>query len=281
MKNIFKIVALAACLFTSPAFAQFSQDAVVGSSGGGTPGGTSGQQQYNNSGSFGGFTQSGNCTTVTSTGVTSCDFPTSGYASTLWFLPYTGYFINGLTSASPVASTIYCYYGAVAQKATIGNLGFSVATLAASGNVQLAIYTNSSGRPGALLSSTASQTTAATGSFALALAANKQVGPGGADAGRDVWWCMNADASAGGTVKFIGIGSGGSTGAATLSGSTTLANVVNRFAQNIFAYSCAAAACTGGSSTFGTWPASLAGSTWSDVTSLIQPLIAFQPASVP
>ena len=39
------------------------------SGGGGTPGGTSGQIQYDNGGSFGGFTMSGDATLVTSTGV--------------------------------------------------------------------------------------------------------------------------------------------------------------------------------------------------------------------
>ena len=38
-------------------------------SGGGTPGGTTGQIEYNNAGSFGGFTMSGDATIVTSTGV--------------------------------------------------------------------------------------------------------------------------------------------------------------------------------------------------------------------
>lgn len=37
-----------------------------------TPGGTTGQIQYNNSGAFGGFTTSGDCTINTSTGVVSC-----------------------------------------------------------------------------------------------------------------------------------------------------------------------------------------------------------------
>ena len=43
-----------------------------GSGGSGTPGGISGQIQYNNSGSFGGFTMSGDCTIVTSTGAITC-----------------------------------------------------------------------------------------------------------------------------------------------------------------------------------------------------------------
>ena len=47
----------------------FSGTTLVSSGGGGTPGGTSGQIQYDNSGSFGGFTMSGDATLVTSTGV--------------------------------------------------------------------------------------------------------------------------------------------------------------------------------------------------------------------
>lgn len=43
-----------------------------GSAGGSNPGGTSGQIQYNNSGSFGGFTLSGDCTVNTGTGVITC-----------------------------------------------------------------------------------------------------------------------------------------------------------------------------------------------------------------
>lgn len=45
---------------------------VPAGSGGSTPGGSSGQFQYNNAGSFGGFTMSGDCVTVTSTGVITC-----------------------------------------------------------------------------------------------------------------------------------------------------------------------------------------------------------------
>lgn len=40
---------------------------------GGTPGGTNTQTQYNNSGVFGGFTWSGDCTVVASTGVITCN----------------------------------------------------------------------------------------------------------------------------------------------------------------------------------------------------------------
>lgn len=57
--------------------AKFNSATVISDSGGacggsGSPGGTSGQEQYNNSGAFGGFTMSGDCTDVTSTGVITC-----------------------------------------------------------------------------------------------------------------------------------------------------------------------------------------------------------------
>ncbi|MGO9112594.1 MAG: hypothetical protein ACLP9L_25465 [Thermoguttaceae bacterium] len=47
----------------------FSGTTLVSSGGGGAPGGTSGQIQYDNSGSFGGFTMSGDATLVVATGV--------------------------------------------------------------------------------------------------------------------------------------------------------------------------------------------------------------------
>jgi hypothetical protein len=46
--------------------------AANGSGGSGSPGGSSGQTQYNNSGAFGGYTPSGACTVVASTGVFTC-----------------------------------------------------------------------------------------------------------------------------------------------------------------------------------------------------------------
>lgn len=53
-----------------------------------SPGGTSGQTQYNNSGAFAGYTMSGDCTIVTSTGVITCTksnnvaFGTAAFANT-------------------------------------------------------------------------------------------------------------------------------------------------------------------------------------------------------
>lgn len=60
---------LVAALIAAPAAAQ-----TLGPppSSGGTPGGSSGQVQYNNAGVFGGYTTSGDCTLVASTGVVTC-----------------------------------------------------------------------------------------------------------------------------------------------------------------------------------------------------------------
>lgn len=254
---------------------------LTGPGGGGTPGGSSGQIQYNNSGAFGGFTQSGNCTTVTSTGVISCDYPISGYVASSWYLPQTGAGGSGATGTPMTASTIYCVYGAVAQKVTIGALGLGLSTAASGGLVQAAIYTNVSSRPGTLLSSIASQSTTTTNTLTASLAANKQVGPGGSDAGRDIWWCFNNDATAAATAKYHGNINTGAIGQATLIGSPTAANLLNKFLATSLGVQCAGAACNGGSSTFGSWPANLNGSTWTDTTGNVAPLPLFQAASVP
>src|ERR1700726_99657 len=86
-KFITKILLAGALSFG--AFATYAQDkpwpGSGGSGGGGTPGGTNGQLQYNNSGAFGGFTPGGDVTfsnpnfTVTSTGgVAFANIATSG-----------------------------------------------------------------------------------------------------------------------------------------------------------------------------------------------------------
>lgn len=48
------------------------EDSGAACSGGGSPGGSSGQTQYNNSGVFGGYTPTGDCTVVVTTGVFTC-----------------------------------------------------------------------------------------------------------------------------------------------------------------------------------------------------------------
>lgn len=247
-----------------------------------SPGGSSGQIQYNNSGSFGGYTASGDAVVNTGTGVVTTGYKTAGFVASSWYVPQGGWTNLGTQSGTMTAATIVCVFGAVPNKLTIGALGAAVATLAAGGNFQLAIYSNVNSRPGSLIGNTGNISTAAVGTITGAMAANKQVGPGGADGSSDLWWCLNVDASAGGTAKFVSsVNVGAIIAAGALIGSTTAANVLNRLSSSLAGVSCSGGTCNGGSSVFGAWPASLAGSTWSDVTTTNFAIPTYQPASVP
>jgi|SRR6185312_4507806 len=199
---------------------------------------------------------------------------TPGYIASNWYIP-----IGPLGIVSPSGNagvnTIKCFYGNVPRKLTIGALGAKV-TSGATGNVQLAIYSNVNGRPGVLLSSTSSISTASATAISGSLSANKQVGPGGADNDDNVWWCSNIDNA---TAALVSTTIANFTGVASTLGSSALTNVTSAAAL-ISGISCSGAACNGGSSTFGTWP-TLTGSTWTDVVATTITVIAFQPASVP
>jgi hypothetical protein len=71
---------------------------------------------------------------------------------------------------------------------TVSQIGVDITTLAAGGNLQLAIYADAAGVPdGAVLGSTASQSTAATGLFSVALGSNTALVPG------RYWLALNMD----------------------------------------------------------------------------------------
>lgn len=222
---------------------------------------------------------SGNCVT-SGTLATNCDVPHPGYIATAWYQP--GGYARRLVAATGTASAnrIICKYGYVSVKLTIGALGARV-NATGSTNFQLAIYASSSGRPGALIGNTGNIVNTAAAAATGALAANKQVGPGGTDGGRDIWWCFNnGDA----TATFF------SPDQQDLAqneyiGSTTAGDLFQSSTSAQEALSCSGAACNGGSSTLGTWPATLAGTTWSsnqaNSTGNQMPLVIFQAASVP
>ena len=221
---------------------------------------------------------SGNCVT-SGTLVTNCDAPHPGYISSNWYVS-PAWSTTATGNAVGAANRISCKYGYVPNKVTIGALGARINT-AGTTNYQLAIYANSSGRPGAILSSTGSMVTTGTGVVTATLAANKQVGPGGTDGSRDVWWCMNINDT---TTVFVTENVGGLSQDAFV-GSATAADLLPGGTNAQTGIHCTGADCNGGSSTFGTWPATLAGSTWTTMsassTGNTIPIIIFRAASVP
>lgn len=177
------------------------------------------------------------------------------------------------------ANIIRCYVGSVEQKLTTTNAGINVTTVAASGNVQMAIYKDSGGKPGDLIVATGSMSTTTLGTVTAAWTAAKQIGPDSTDGARFLWWCSNADTTAGNTAVLTiteitpsagGYLMGGAIGEVFAGGTATPTRIA-----------CAGANCNGGSSTFNTWPSSLAGSTWSTATAAGAPLIAFDVTSIP
>jgi hypothetical protein len=221
----------------------------------------------------------GNCTTVAGAVATTCDAPHPGYITNNWYLA-SGPFSQLTTGSTFTASQIYCRYTFVPKTVTIGTLSANVTTQSSSGNVQLAVYSNANGLPSALLSSTGSiATTSASTVVTGALGANIQIGPGGSSGGRDIWFCSNTDnttnifvaQSTAGTAQGFFMGAGVVTGIYPGGGSTSIDNI-----------SCSGANCNGGSSTFGTWPSSLAGSTWTYNTTVSRfPAIGFKVVSSP
>lgn len=198
-----------------------------------------------------------------------------GYVVNNYYLPMGA--AHSQTGGAPTSNTIYCYPVTMPERITISQMGARVAN-AGSTNLQLGIYANSSGLPGALIGNTGNIANTAAGTVvAGALAANKQVGPGGTDGGAYLWFCFNnGDSTA--TFNAMNTESGRTM---QLAGATTLANAMGASAVNLLAKRCAGANCNGGSSTLGTWPATLAGSTWTDESTAIAPLILFRVGSVP
>lgn len=131
---------------------RFVQDAISGG-GGGTPGGTDGQIQYNNAGTFGGFTAGQDCTITPSTGAVNCtklqNVPvTTTSASTNDILYYdgTGFIhtvltslINTVCTASPgICGQIFTtvnpiWYGAKCDGTTDDATAFQAAVTASTG----------------------------------------------------------------------------------------------------------------------------------------------------
>lgn len=181
---------------------------------------------------------------------------------------------SAAASAASVANVITCIKGMVLQKLTFSVLTVNITT-SGSSNVQSALYNDTNGFPGTLMSSTPSVADTGTVGTAMTLSSSVQTGPG------SLWFCTNQNDS---TVVFTSVAktlpgfSGPMIGAdVSAAGLATLVST----ASGLQGLSCSGAACNGGSSTFGTWP-DLTGSTWTRVAATSNaPILFFTPLSVP
>lgn len=188
---------------------------------------------------------------------------------------------NVATGNALTANTIYCAVGYVDKVLTIGAIGGHITTVGST-NVQYALYKmGSDGRPGAKLSSTASVANTSQGAITNSLAANVQVGPGTAN-GSALYFCTNSGDS---TVVFTSVATT-DLAFAQYAGATTANGIWNNVSTSsmIMGVSCNGANCNGGSSTLGTWPSTLAGSTWTGIRIGVgaqAPVGQFQVQSIP
>lgn len=239
---------------------------LVPSSGGGGSGTvtTTGSPASGNLARFSGATSitndnlSGDCTT-SGTLATTCIGVRDGYVSGQWATPNNP--AGTSTGSAHPQNTIGCRPVVIPRLITINALGAVISTLGST-NVQLAIYANNTAanRPGTLIGNTGSIVNTSTGAVSGSLAANKQLGPGGADGGKFVWFCSNQNDSTAAFVTNLTT----DTTFGILAGSSTLLDITTNTGSNDgpSGVNCSGAGCQGGSSTFGTWPANLTTSTW-------------------
>lgn len=183
-----------------------------------------------------------------------------GYIANNWYTQLQAY--GSTTGSAPGLGSIRIYPGYIAERVTISALGLRVGTLSAGGNVQAAVYANNAatGRPtGSALVSTASMSTASTGSVNAAV--SLQIEPG------LYWWASNCD---NGTAVFESL----STTAPSLSamiGSATQGNALPS-PRGSLALSVAQA--------FGTWP-DLTSASFTELLTATVPIVQFKVGSVP
>jgi len=222
---------------------------------------------------------SGDCATSNTLAVTCPGLTPPNYKATYWYLAFPPAPMT--TGQTFTAGQIYCRLFQFPRLVTFTNVGLSMTTGVAAGNIQIAFYTNdaSTNLPGALIQSTASISTATNGNKSGALGGAVQFGPGGSSAGRDVWGCVNSDnathVATAYSSNFSLVGS--------LMGAPTQAGIVQSGGSGgLDNISCNGANCNTGSSTYGTWQSSLVGSTWTynNLQSRF-PALMFQATSSP
>jgi hypothetical protein len=185
--------------------------------------------------------------------------PFPAYVANRWYSMSMSTMSAG--AALSITST-YCQPYYVRQTFTTNSLGVNIGTLGV-GTFQQALYSEVNGRPGNLLvSSTASIADTATGFMADAVPSTQIAGPA------DIWYCLQVSDA---TAIFISNAIASSFNS-SLIGATAGVNAVASSGLNV-------SVTTPG--TYGTWPASLAGSTWTDQVAARSPGAAVLVVSAP
>lgn len=174
------------------------------------------------------------------------------------------------TGVAPGADKAICYPGSFEQVASLSAIGASVTTLHAANNFQLAIYKNGLwGRPSSMVAATNDMSTATAapvvGIFTDATF-KPQLHPG-----FTYWFCFNTS-SASAIFQAQGTGAGTMPPAAALIGAALLPTALSATAM-VTAVSVP--------QTYGTWPTWTDATAWSEVTTVIAPLIAFKVGTLP
>jgi hypothetical protein len=191
-----------------------------------------------------------------------------GYQTGVWYTAFWQFY--AATNSPASVTTTYCSPGwihninpAGGGSGTINALGLRITTLGTS-NVQLALYSNdttvSPMRPGSLLGNTASIADTATGGFSATFT-GVSVTPG------TYWFCIQANDT---TVRWSAVsGQNGQLFIPSAIGSTSIINALGGGDSGV-----------GTAGTFGTWPASLHGSTWAEQANF-SPSLVFEFTSIP
>jgi len=218
----------------------------------------------------------GDCTTSAGSSATTCEGLTPlNYTASFWYGVWPA--SSMATGATFTASQIYCRLHQFPRTVTFLNVGLNVMT-GGGGNIQIAYYANTSNLPGTLIQNTGSISTTTNGNKSGALGGNVQAGPASSN-GRNVWICVNSDNA---THIMAAYSTGYNVASVMIGGPAQSSIFVAGNSLGLDNISCSGANCNGGSSTFGTWPASLAGSTWTYNTQVSRfPVQQFQVVSSP
>lgn len=180
-----------------------------------------------------------------------------GYILDKYYLP-EGVGAPG-TGAAPTANKVTCSLGHLGgvSRFTINSLSANVTTTDGAGHVQLALYSNGSwGRPAIPLLTSGDISTGS--SPATLTGSSVQIQPG------NYWSCLNTDSA---TAVFAAQGGNLSSLLGAASASAAVAGPTNSGVST--------------SQTYGTWPEFTSSTSWTVNTTVISPIIAYRPHTVP